>query len=228
MTLTVYEELEQGSEDWHAARCGLMTASELNLILSPTLKPADNAKTRSHVYELAAQRITKHVEPTYVGDNMLRGWQDEITARELYSQHYAPVTEVGGMCRDFGGFKLWCSPDGLVGVDGGIEAKSRIQKYQIQTVISQEVPDEHKLQVQACMLVSGRDWWDYLAYSGGMPLCRIPVKPDARYQDAIIQACESFEMKIKLAMEQYEEQLAKMDKLIHTERASADLGIVMS
>lgn len=228
MTLTVYEELEQGSDEWHAARCGLMTASELNLILSPTLKPADNAKTRSHVYELAAQRITKHVEPTYVGDNMLRGWQDEITARELYSQHYAPVTEVGGMCRDFGGFKLWCSPDGLVGDDGGIEAKSRIQKYQIQTVISQEVPDEHKLQVQACMLVSGRDWWDYLSYSGGMPLCRIAVKPEARYQDAIIQACESFEMKIKLAMEQYEEQLAKMDKLIHTERASTDLGIVMS
>lgn len=219
MTLTVYQDLEQGSDEWHAARCGLMTCSELNLILTPTLKLANNEKTRSHAYELAAQRITQYVEPGYIGENMLRGWQDEITARELYSQHRAPVQEVGGMCRDFGTFKLWCSPDGLVGTDGGTESKSRIQKYQIQTITSNEVPQDHVLQVQGCLAVSGREWWDYISFCGGMPMWVIRVLPDPAIQQAIKEACEAFEVKIQELMTQYQERIAGLgDAVIMTER----------
>lgn len=218
MTLTVYQELEQGSPEWHAARCGLMTASELNLILSPTLKQANNEKTRKHVYELAAQRINQYVEPTYIGDNMMRGWADEIKARELYSQRFKPVTEVGGMCRDFGEFKLWCSPDGLVGEDGGIECKSRIQKYQLETITKNEVPEEYMLQVQAGILVSGRNWWDYVSYSGGMPMWVIRVDPIQKYQDAIKEACAAFELKVLEVMGEYEMRLQACAELIETER----------
>lgn len=89
-----HDDLIQGSDEWHAARCGLITASEMRLLLTPTLKIANNDKTRAHVYEIAAQRITGYTEPSYIGDDMLRGWEDEITARDLYSQHRAEVTEV--------------------------------------------------------------------------------------------------------------------------------------
>lgn len=218
MTLTVYEELEQGSPEWHTARCGLMTASELNLILSPTLKVANNEKTRKHVYELAAQRINQYVEPTYIGDNMLRGWADEIKAREIYSQRFQPITEVGGMCRDFGDFKLWCSPDGLVGEDGGIEAKSRIQKYQIETITKNEVPEEHALQVQSALAVTKRSWWDYVSYSGGMPMWVIRCEPIEKFQDAIKEACTQFEEKVKGVMSEYEARLKDCGDIIQTER----------
>ena len=53
------------------ARCGLLTASEMKLIITPTLKIASNDKERAHIYELAAQRITNYVEPSYVGDDKL-------------------------------------------------------------------------------------------------------------------------------------------------------------
>lgn len=225
MTLTIHETLEQGSTDWHAARCGLMTCSELNLILTPTLKLADNANVKKHVYELAAQRITNYVEPTYIGDNMLRGWEDEIKARDLYSEHYAPVREVGGMVRDYGGFKLWGSPDGLVGDESGIECKSRIQKYQVETISTREVPVEHRLQVQGLMLVSGRTHWAYVSYCGGMPMCVIDVEPDARYQDAILSACEGFENKVKEVMEKYYNALKGMKVRIDTERMERDLEV---
>lgn len=219
MTLTTYPELEQGSESWHQARLGLMTASELNLILTPTLKFADNEKTRKHVYELAAQRITGYVEPSYIGDNMLRGWQDEITARELYSKHRQPVTEIGGMVRDFGSFKIWCSPDGLVGDDGGIEVKSRVQKYQVECVVTGEVPQEHRLQVQAGLMVSGREWWDYISYSGGMVMQIIRVLPDLEMQAAIIKACEAFEAKVQDVVNRYHAAVDKMGgDVITTER----------
>lgn len=219
MTLTIYPELEQGSDQWHAARRGLMTASELNLILTPTLELADNDKTRKHVYEVAAQRITGYTDPSYIGDNMLRGWQDEITARELYSQHRAPVHEVGGMVRDFGEFKLWASPDGLVGDVGGIECKSRLQKYQVEVAVTGEVPIEHRLQVQANLLVSGREWWDYISFSGGMAMIVIRVFPDPSIHAAIMEACGKFEDKVQEVIRKYYTYVDDQgDGLIMTER----------
>ena len=53
-----FPDLEQGSDAWLTARCGLLTASEMKLILTPALKIANNDKVRSHLYELLAQRVT--------------------------------------------------------------------------------------------------------------------------------------------------------------------------
>ena len=87
------------------------------------------------MYELLAQRITGYVEPSYVSDDMLRGKDEEIDARAAYAEKYAPVREVGFVTNDRWGFAIGYSPDGLVGEDGQIEAKSRRQKFQIQTII---------------------------------------------------------------------------------------------
>ena len=116
--IRIHEDMEQGSTEWHAARCGLLTASEMHLIVTPTLKAASNDKERSHLYELLAQRITKHVEPRYVSDDMLRGVEDEIEAVELYEKHYAPIQRVGFMTNDKWRFTIGYSPDALVGDDG--------------------------------------------------------------------------------------------------------------
>ena len=110
MSIIYHNDLIQGSEEWHAARCGLLTASEIDRILTPKLKVADNAKSRAHLWELAAQRISKYVEPQYISDAMLRGHEDEILARALYSKEYAPVAQVGFVTNDKWGFTLGCSP----------------------------------------------------------------------------------------------------------------------
>lgn len=201
MTITYHNDLIQGSEEWHAARCGLLTASEIKLILTPTLKIAANAKERAHLWELAAQRISNYVEPQYIGDAMLRGHEEEILARALYAEKYAPVEEVGFVTNDKWGFTLGGSPDGLVGDEGLIEAKSRCQKYQVQTIVEEwtgvaAVPEEFILQVQALLLVTGRKWCDFISYSGGLPMAVVRVEPDAKVQDAIIEAASKFEARI--------------------------------
>ena len=132
----IHCDYEQGSAKWLEARCGLLTASEFDRILTPTLKIADNPKSRAHLWELAAQRISRYVEPCYISDAMLRGQEDEILAREDYSKHYAPVQQCGFVTNNKWGFTLGCSPDGLVGDDGLIECKSRGQKFQVQTSIT--------------------------------------------------------------------------------------------
>lgn len=196
MTAIYHDAFDQGSEQWLAARCGLLTASEVKHIMTPTGKPANNDKSRAHVFEIAAQRITGHVEPHYISDDMLRGHVDEIEARELYSKHYAPVTECGFVTNNQWGFTIGYSPDGLVSDDGLIEGKSRRQKYQVQTIAADTVPDEHVLQCQTGLLVTGRKWLDFLSYSGGLPMAVIRVEPDAEMQAAIIDAARTFESQV--------------------------------
>lgn len=189
----IYYDLIQGSDEWRAARCGLLTASEMHHITTPAMKPAKNEKMRAHAYELLAQRLTGYVEPSYISDDMLRGDDDEIDARALYTQKYAPVKEVGFIVRDFGGFHIGYSPDGLVGAEGVIECKGRRAKHQIGTIVSGEMPPEYAVQVQTGLLVSGRKWCDFISYSSGLPMAVYRVEADDEAHDAILAAAEEFE-----------------------------------
>lgn len=222
MTIKYHTDLVQGSDEWRDARCGLLTASEMHLIITPTLKIADNDKTRAHVWELLSQRITRHVEPGYIGDNILRGWDDELLTREAYHAHYAPVEQVGFITNDRWGFTLGYSPDGLVGDAGLIECKSRKQRLQIQT-IADFVPDnsvmpEYVMQVQTGLLVSEREWCDHISYSGGLPMATVRIYPDEGIQAAILDAAYAFEKKVAEKRAKYMDALAASWRLLPTER----------
>lgn len=220
--ITYHHDLVQGSDEWRAARCGLLTASEMKLIVTPTLKVADNDRERAHLYELLAQRITRYVEPAYISDDMLRGQADEIVARELYVAHVAPVTEVGFITNDRWGFTIGYSPDGLVGDDGQVEFKSRRQKFQVATWIDyvpeRRAPAEFVIQIQTGMLVTERSWCDLGSFSGGLPMAVIRVHADPVIQDAIVEAAAACEQRLAIKLRQYEAALHAAPKLIQTER----------
>lgn len=207
MTIIYHPEVTQGSDEWLAMRCGLLTASEMKHVITPTLKAANNDKTRAHLYELLAQRITRYVEPMYVSDDMLRGVEDEFYARQAYADHHAPVEQVGFVTNDRWGFTIGYSPDGLVGKDGLIEIKSRRQKYQVQTIIENltggTIPADYIMQAQTGLLVSEREWLDFISYSGGLPMAVVRVWPDDAVQGAIIEAAAAFEAKLAECLEIY-------------------------
>lgn len=227
MTTTYHPEVDQGSDEWHDMRRGILCASEVRHILTPTLKIADNDKTRQHVWEIAAQRISGYTEPTYIGDAMLRGRDDELLARDLYSERYAPVQEVGFITNCDLGFKIGYSPDGLVGDDGLIEVKSRIQRYQIQTIVEMAPPEEFWLQLQSGLLVANRSWIDFISYSGGLHMVTMRQEPIPRYQEAISEAATIFEERVSQKVEEYGNRLAdKGNRLISTERRIVEEMIV--
>ena len=211
MTITYHTDLEQGTDEWLAARMGVLTASEVKLILTPTLKIANNEKTRAHVYELLAQRINKYVEPHFIGDDMLRGYDDEVLARAKYEETNDPVTECGFVTNDKFGFTMGYSPDGLVGDDGLIECKSRRQKFQVQTICDDAVPDQYMMQLQTGLLITERKWIDFISYSGGMPMWVKRVYPDPVIQVAIIDAATAFDESIQSRLEAYNDTLAHAD-----------------
>lgn len=222
MGIRYYPELIQGSDEWVEARCGLLTASEMKLIITPsTMKAANNDKARAHLYELLAQRITGYVEPQYVNDDMLRGQEGEIEARTLYARHYSPVREMGFITNDKWGFTLGYSPDGLVGDSGVIEIKSPRQKSQAQTIANHvsagTIPEEYQMQVHTGMLVSERTWCDFISYSGGMPMAVIRVHRNAAIQEAILKAASDFEDKLARKRLDFDAAVEGA-KLIPTER----------
>lgn len=218
----IHCDFEQGSTRWLEARCGLLTASEFDRILTPTLKIAANAKERAHLWEMAAQRITGYVEPAYISDAMLRGQEDEITARALYDKHHAPVAVCGFVTNSKWGFTLGCSPDGLVGDDGLIECKSRCQKYHVQTVCEHSetgvIPEDFALQVQGLLLVTERKWCDLISFCAGLPMYVMRVEPDEAIQSAIVDAAAKFESRINEALASWHGVIATRPELIPTER----------
>lgn len=224
--ITYHKDLEQGSEAWLSARCGLLTASEMKNIITPAkLEPVKNP---AHLYEMLAQRITGYVEPQYISDDMLRGMTDEIDAKALYAKHYAPVEDMGFITNDEWGFKIGYSPDGLVGDDGLIEVKSRRQKYQTETIANGTLPDEYRIQVQTGLLVSQRKWCDFISYCAGMPMFTLRVYPDANVQSCIVGAAYVFEEKLAALLEAYKFGIGNpAARLIDTERKQPNEGDIV-
>lgn len=219
MTITHHHDLIQGSDEWLTVRRGLITASEMKLLLTPAkLSIADNDKVRAHVWEILAQRVTGYVEPHYISDDMVRGIESEPIAREIYAGTVSePVTEIGFITNDQWGFTIGYSPDALVGERGLWECKAPRQKTQMETIVSGEIPIDHLLQVQTGLLVSGRDWLDFSSYHGGMYMPTYRTYADEKVQAAIIDAAGSFEAKVAEKMEIYERAVAT-GKMVMTER----------
>lgn len=221
MTLHVYD-YEQRSPEWYAARCGIVTASVVGKLLTPTLAVANNDTSRGVTASLVAERITGDVEQTFMSDDMFRGVVHEPIARDLYSGHHEQAVECGFMRLDEDGWTLGASPDGLVGDDGGLEVKCPRAKTHVLTILSDQVPAFHMAQLQASLLVSGRKWWDFVSFCAGLPLFVKRVYPDPEWFEAITEACKRFEVRAAEMVADYEKRAAGMTP---TERVDDEIRV---
>lgn len=195
MTLHTYPDLEQGTDQWLEVRRGIITASTVGrLVTTRTRKPAANDTSRGLTEQLIAERITGETEPTYMNDDMMRGVMHEPIARDKYAEHNGvTVNQIGFMIRDDWGFPIGASPDGLIGDEGGLEIKCPRAKAHIRTILTDTVPAQYMAQVQTSLLVSGRQWWDFVSFRAGLPMWTKRVYPDPQWQEAIVAAAAAFE-----------------------------------
>jgi len=196
MSLHQYPNVEQRSDEWYEIRRGIVTASAVGQLLTPSLRVADNDTSRALTAALAIERINGWSEETRMTDDMWRGVEHEPIARDLYSEHHAPATEFGFMLREEDGWKLGLSPDGVVGDDGLIEIKCPRAKAHFRTILTDRVPSQYMPQCQSALLVSGRKWLDFVSFHSGMPLKVIRVHPDPAWFAAIENACRQFELDV--------------------------------
>ena len=170
----------------------------------PVISVATADEARPWLATLAAERITGHVETTPVNRDMWRGIDSEPFARDAYAEHHAPVREVGFITRDLGdGLTVGYSPDGLVGEDGLIEIKAPRAKGHLLTVVDGAIPTQYMAQLQTGLLVTGRQWIDYVSFAGGMALWPKRVTPIPAWQTALAHAARTAEGVIRELTERY-------------------------
>lgn len=181
----------QGSGEWMVARAKYLTASNFGKWLTPAVLKISTSETAQGLVRLAAcAEVFGVIDEPFSTFAMERGTELEIEARAWYAFQYAPVAEVGFCIADDD--SCGCSPDGLVGDDGGVEIKCPGLPQHLANLMSDEVPAEYRMQVQGCLYVTGREWWDWISYYPGLPAKVIRCLPDAKVQAAIRAAVEEF------------------------------------
>ncbi len=169
---------EQGTKEWLGARLGRPSASQFSKLVTTAGKPSASAD--DYISEMIAERITGEREPIYVNEWMQRGTELEPRARETYEFMYdVDVQEVGFILDDSGEFG--CSPDGLIGEDGGVEFKCPAPKNHIAWSRKGKCPSKHYAQVQGCLYITGRKWWDFMSYHPDMKPFVVRVERDEEF-----------------------------------------------
>lgn len=160
---------EQGSDEWHAARCGILTASVMSCLLVDGKGIAGfGAGALTLMNELIGERFTGEAAGKFGGNSHTeRGHELEPQARAFVSERLGvEIVNVGIILNHGCGY----SPDGLIGDDGLIEIKTKLPKLQIDVILDGVIPKDHVVQCQVGLWVSERDHIDFASFWPGMPL----------------------------------------------------------
>lgn len=176
------DQNEQGSPEWLAARLGIPSASMFAKLV--TTKGIWSASADAYINQLVAERLTGEREEVFQSYHMLRGTELEADARDLYSLiSDAEVTEVGFCLHDT--LSAGCSPDGLIGEDGGLEIKCPAPSTHVEYLRGGVLPSKYKQQVMGCLWITGREWWDFVSYHPTMKPLIVRVERDEEYIAAL-------------------------------------------
>lgn len=183
---------EQGSREWLDARLGIPTASQFHRILTPTGKPSSQAD--AYLFQLLAERLLR--EPIgdvgWLSGLMERGKTLEDEAVKWYEFDRDVRCDKVGFCLS-DDRAIGCSADRLVGEHGGLEIKCPGPAQHLAYVLNEKSVDrDHWVQVQGCLLVTGRSWWDVVSYHPYLPAARVRVVVDPEYLDRLATALQDF------------------------------------
>ncbi|KAB0538077.1 lambda exonuclease family protein [Pseudochrobactrum saccharolyticum] len=172
--MQVFNDIEQGTPEWFAARAGIPTASRFSTVMAK-----GEGKTRAeYMRKLAGEIITGELAEGFTTPHMERGKLMEDEARETYAFINSVEPYQVGFIRN--GDK-GASPDSLIGIDGGLEIKTALPHIQIDRLERDRLPPEHKAQVQGNLWISEREWWDFVSYWPRLPMLTTRVYRDDPY-----------------------------------------------
>jgi len=188
---------EQGSPEWIAARLGIPTSSAFNRILTPkTMKLSAGA--HGYLCELVAEKMIGASLDPFVSEWMERGSELEDSAVARYEfDRDMDCEKVGFILHDT--LMVGCSPDRLVGEDGGLEIKCPSPRVHVENLLG--MADKHRTQVQGSLWITGRAWWDLLSYHPEMPPAIVRIERDEAFIGKLAEAVSDFLENLQQAKE---------------------------
>jgi hypothetical protein len=185
-------DCEQGTAEWLALRAGIPTASEFATVMRTKGKADDGSskERRTYMLKLAGEILTGEPAESYTNPHMERGKVMEAEARGYYAAFVAeaPLQRVGFIRRG----QCGCSPDSLVGANGGLEIKTALPHILLDKMLKGEFPPEHRAQVQGNAWLAEREWWDLETYWPKLDPFIIRAYRDEPYIRTISDAVDRF------------------------------------
>jgi len=198
--MIIHDDIIQQSEEWYKIRRGKITASHATAIANCG-KGLDN-----YILEVMADYFSCAEKEQFSNKHTERGNKLEPIARSIYE------IETGNTVKQVGFIEyndyVGCSPDGLVGDDGGIEIKCPDDKEYFKLLLEKEgaISSDYMWQVQMNLLITERKWWDLIFYNPNykQTIIVFRIYPDEEAHKKLKQGFIIAEKKIKNIIKQFE------------------------
>ena len=151
-------DCEQGTDEWFSAKLGVASASDFSKIMAK----GSGATRGKYLMQLVAEELTRESNESFTSAAMAWGIKQEPKARQAYEMITDKEVDRVGFCKLSD--RIGASPDGLVGEDGMLEIKCPDTATHLETILSDNLPNEHKAQIQGQLWVCGRIWCDFVSY----------------------------------------------------------------
>jgi hypothetical protein len=149
---------------WLAARAGKLTGSRMADALDFRKDGKPGAKRLQLMRDLLAERVTGLSVRHYVTPAMMWGTETEPECKAAYE------AETGLLIADAGFYDhpridlFGATPDGLLDGGGVIECKCPTTPVFMEWYMAGVVPEEHKPQMIAEIVCTGRKWCEFVAF----------------------------------------------------------------
>lgn len=203
----------QRTDEWFTQRAGKFTGSRFVDVLARNKRTGEPLKAyHDLIWQIVVERMTGQPVEGPSGFALQWGQDVEPYAREAYEIETGLIVEQSGFLdhpeHSFAG----CSPDGLIGLDGGLEMKCpKSSAVHLERFIN-GIPEEYVPQVQGSMWVTGRQWWDFVSYDPRMPeshrLFRVRIERDEKFIEGLSSAVLEAEVKAVELLKQLTEKAA--------------------
>lgn len=156
---------DQRTDEWFKERSGKFTGSRFTDLLAIDAQGKPLKARQSLVMQVIGERLTgQYQEKGMDAYSLKHGREIEPFATEQYEMQTGIFVHRSGFITHKDISFVGVSPDGLVGDKGGLEIKcpSNWDIHLARWEYGME--DMHLPQVQGCMWVTGREWWDFVSY----------------------------------------------------------------
>jgi hypothetical protein len=163
-------DCEQGSPQWHAARCGRVTGSRIADVVRAGQGGKPSKMRATYIGDLVAERLSGVQDGNgFISGPMQWGKDCEDKARAVYGFMFDVTPQKVGFIVHPKFDMAGCSPDSLVGEDGGLETKCPNSSTHIASLMGAKIDPDYVKQVQWNLACTGRKWWDHVSFDPRMP-----------------------------------------------------------
>lgn len=190
------EEIAQGTSAWLDMKRGKISATHMaDLLMKPTA-----AGYRNYRAKLVLELLTEKTEETFCSFDMQRGIDLEPDARISYEFQTGHTVDQVAWVDHPTIHRAGCSPDGLIGDDGGVEYKCPKSSTHLDYLLTGDIDRNYMLQMQWQMECTGRKWIDFVSYHPDFPIDKqlkiIRVERDDEKINELKAAAISFNIEV--------------------------------